>query len=84
MLPCTKQTGLVLTHLIRASPVGAGLFHCQYNIARLNFQSSELRTQAGFTVSGGTFGTCMGTLRRNGLVKVDGDQVRASETLFLS
>ncbi|MBE7474271.1 MAG: ATP-binding protein [Anaerolineales bacterium] len=44
----------------------------------------ELGTRAGFTVSGGTFGTYLGTLRRNGLVEVDGDQVRASETLFLS
>ncbi len=44
----------------------------------------ELGTRAGFTASGGTLGTYLGTLRRNGLVEVDGDQVRASETLFLS
>jgi hypothetical protein len=42
----------------------------------------ELGTRAGFTVSGGTFGTYLGTLRRNGLVEVDGDQVWANETLF--
>lgn len=44
----------------------------------------ELGTRAGFTVSGGTFGTYLGTLRRNGLVEVDSDQVRASPTLFLN
>jgi hypothetical protein len=42
------------------------------------------RKRAEFTVSGGTFGTYLGMLRRNGLVEVDGDQVRVSETLFLS
>ncbi|MCL4299498.1 MAG: hypothetical protein KJ077_27430 [Anaerolineae bacterium] len=44
----------------------------------------ELGTRAGFTASGGTFGTYLGTLRRNGLVEVEGDQVRANETLFFS
>jgi len=45
---------------------------------------AELGERAGYTASGGTFGTYLGTLRRNGLVEVDGDAVRASETLFLS
>jgi hypothetical protein len=42
-----------------------------------------LAQQAGYEVSGGTFGTYLGTLRRNDLVEVSGDNVRASETLFL-
>jgi hypothetical protein len=36
------------------------------------------------TTSGGTFGAYLGTLRRNGLIEVDGDGVRASAGLFLS
>ena len=42
----------------------------------------ELGEQTGYTVSGGTFGTYLGTLRRNGLIDVRGEQVRASDTLF--
>ncbi len=44
----------------------------------------ELGERAGYTASGGTFGTYLGTLRRNGLVEMDGGEVRASEALFLS
>ncbi|HEX9370393.1 MAG TPA: DUF87 domain-containing protein [Roseiflexaceae bacterium] len=44
----------------------------------------ELGERAGYTASGGTFGAYLSTLRRNGLVEVDGDEVRANETLFLS
>jgi hypothetical protein len=43
----------------------------------------ELGEHTGFTPTGGTFGTYLGTLRRNGLIEVNGDQVRASRTLFL-
>jgi hypothetical protein len=43
----------------------------------------ELGERAGYTASGGTFGANLGTLRRNGLVEVDGGEVRASEVLFL-
>ena len=43
----------------------------------------QLGERAGFTPSGGTFGTYLGTLRRNGLATVEGDTVRASETLFI-
>jgi len=43
----------------------------------------ELGDRAGYTASGRTFGAYLSTLRRNGLVAVDGDEVRASETLFL-
>jgi hypothetical protein len=43
----------------------------------------ELGERTGYATSGGTFGTYLGTLRRNGLIEVDGDQIRASRTLFL-
>ena len=43
-----------------------------------------LGERAGFTPTGGTFGTYLGTLRRNGLIEVTGDEVRASQTLFLA
>ncbi len=43
----------------------------------------ELGERAGYTASGGTFGAYLSTLRRNGLVEVDGDEVRASAALFL-
>ena len=45
---------------------------------------TELGERAGFTASGGTFGTYLGVLRRNGLAEVVGDEVRAGEALFLS
>jgi hypothetical protein len=44
----------------------------------------ELGVRTGYTASGGTFGAYLGTLRRNDLVEIDGDAVRASEGLFLS
>jgi uncharacterized protein len=44
----------------------------------------ELGERAGYTASGGTFGTYLGTLRRNGLIEVNGEQVRACTTLFLA
>ena len=43
-----------------------------------------LGEHTGYTATGGTFGTYLGTLRRNGLVEVDGDEVRASATLFVA
>jgi len=44
----------------------------------------ELGDETGYTASGGTFGTYLGALRRNGLLEVNGEEVRASETLFLA
>lgn len=44
---------------------------------------SELADLVEMTASGGTFSTYLGTLRRNGLVEMEGDLVRASSTLFL-
>lgn len=49
----------------------------------VNLSRGELAAVAGYEVSGGTFGTYLSTLKRNGLVVVHGDQVSASETLFL-
>lgn len=43
----------------------------------------ELGRRTGIAHTGGTFGTYLSVLRRNGLVEVDGDRVRASETLFM-
>jgi len=42
----------------------------------------ELGQATSYAHTGGTFGNYLGTLRRNQLVTVDGDMVRASETLF--
>jgi uncharacterized protein len=42
-----------------------------------------LGEHTGYTASGGTFGTYLGTLRRNGLIEVDSAHVRASQTLFV-
>jgi len=50
----------------------------------MKFTRAQLGTLAGYTASGGTFGAYLGTLRRNGLVEVDGDGVRAGAGLFLS
>jgi len=44
---------------------------------------TDLAVAADLEPSGGTFGTYLSTLRRNGLAVVDGDQVRAAEILFL-
>lgn len=43
----------------------------------------ELAERAGFEASGGTFGAYLGTLRRNGLADVVGEEVRVSEALFI-
>lgn len=43
----------------------------------------DLGQETGFTASGGTFGTYLGSLRRNGLIEVDGSSVRASDSLFI-
>lgn len=43
----------------------------------------QLGDITGFTASGGTFGTYLGSLRRNGLIEVSGSEVRASDSLFV-
>ena len=43
----------------------------------------QLAEHVNMTVSGGTFQTYLSTLRRNGLVEVNGNEVRASDTLFI-
>jgi hypothetical protein len=42
----------------------------------------ELGEHTGFTATGGTFGNYLGTLRRNALVIVEGENVKAADTLF--
>jgi hypothetical protein len=42
----------------------------------------ELGERTGYSADGGTFGTYLSTLRRNGLAVVAKDDVKASETLF--
>jgi len=42
----------------------------------------ELADLSGFTSSGGTYGTYLGTLRRNGLIRVEGTQVIAEDVLW--
>ncbi|MEW6049343.1 MAG: helicase HerA-like domain-containing protein, partial [Bacillota bacterium] len=44
---------------------------------------AELGEKTGIVHTGGTFGTYLGVLRRNGLIEVDGERVRASATLFM-
>lgn len=42
----------------------------------------DLGSRVGMTATGGTFGTYLGTLKRNGLIEVKADRVRASADLF--
>lgn len=45
---------------------------------------AALAKRTGYAMTGATFGTNQGNLRRNGLIEVSGDQVCASGTLFLT
>lgn len=47
------------------------------------YSRADLGEMAGFAVSGGTFGTYLGDLKRNGLVEEADGALFASETLFL-
>jgi len=42
----------------------------------------DLGEAAGYTAAGGTFRNYLGTLRRNGLIDVQGETISASSTLF--
>lgn len=44
----------------------------------------QLADSVSMEVTGGTFSTYLGTLRRNGLIEVEGSEVRASEVLFIA
>jgi hypothetical protein len=50
--------------------------------ARDGLTREQLGEQTGFAASGGTFGTYLGVLRRNGLAEVDGDLVRPGEAIL--
>ena len=43
-----------------------------------------LGEQTGYAASGDTFATYLGTLRRNGLIDVHGEELWASATLFFT
>ena len=43
----------------------------------------DLADLTGFTASGGTFQTYLSELRRNGLIEVSGNEIRASKEMFL-
>ena len=43
----------------------------------------ELGEQTGFTVTGGTFGSYLSNLRRNGLIIVSGNEIKATKELFM-
>ncbi len=42
----------------------------------------ELAEKTDYTFTGGTFNTYLGILRRNGLVRIDGNEITATEVLF--
>jgi len=42
----------------------------------------ELATNTNFTKEGGTFTTYLSELRRNGLINVQGESIKASKELF--
>lgn len=42
----------------------------------------QLGQATGYTHTGGTFSNYLGTLRRNALVQIEGEEVKASDTLF--
>jgi hypothetical protein len=42
----------------------------------------DLGERSGFTVSGGTFSDYLSMLKRNGLVEINGNEVKATEVLF--
>lgn len=69
------------------SVLGAGerkLLEVLLDIYPQAISKEQLGEATGYTASGGTFGNYWGTLKRNGLVRVDADGVRADgDTLLL-
>ncbi len=49
----------------------------------MHIPKEELADLTGFTASGGTFQTYLSELRRNGLIEVAGNEIRASKEMFL-
>jgi predicted transcriptional regulator len=47
------------------------------------FTREDIGGQVGLTVRGGAFGRYLSILRSNGLIDVEGNKIKASETLFL-
>ncbi len=47
------------------------------------FTRDDVGSQVGLTARGGAFGRYLSILRNNGLIDVQGNMIKASETLFL-
>jgi hypothetical protein len=47
------------------------------------FTREDIGGQVGLTARGGAFGRYLSILRNNGLIHVEGNKIKASETLFL-
>ncbi len=46
------------------------------------FARDDIGSQVGLTARGGAFGRYLSILRNNGLIAVEGNKIKASETLF--
>jgi CRP-like cAMP-binding protein len=83
-IPSPQTTQEVLAHWLSALRKGErSMLRILVEAYPGELTRETLAEMAGYEVSGGTFSTYLGVLRRNGLIVVDGDSVRASETLFL-
>jgi hypothetical protein len=51
---------------------------------RASLSRDELAEITGYTASRDTFGKYLGTLQRNGLMGIEGQQIRAGDTLLPS
>lgn len=62
---------------------GAGkMLEILYHNSHKEITNDELAEMSGFEVKGGTYGTYLSTLRRNGLVEVRGNAVQISKEFF--
>lgn len=48
-----------------------------------NVEREQLGMEAEIATTGGSFGTYLSMLRRNGLIEVSGTTIKASEALFI-
>lgn len=82
--PAPATTAETLTLWRERLPAGAArMLDILADLYPRSITRQDLGEQSGFTASGGTFGNYLGTLRRNGLVEVNGESVSASRTLFI-
>lgn len=84
VLPTPQTTEELLAHYRSVLKAGArAMLDVAVDTYPDSVDKADLAELAGITSTGGTFGTYLGHLRRNGLITVEGNQVRASDTLFL-